>query len=174
VTAAARSGTVSNPSAKELRQAAGQLAQALGAATQSSLDKQALDELRHIHSLSEQIKNSVDDLEGAIKQQTRLQSLRWALDHIKTVDNFSFEVDPTLSYTGYARDFISDLLWAAMRRQGKWCKQCMMEHDPYGPSKSKKQRAADFRTAIEDEVHALVGIKPTFEEQADGWAVFIK
>jgi hypothetical protein len=137
------------------------------------LDKQALDELRHIHSLAEQIKNSVDDLEFAVKQQTKLQSLRWALDNLETVDSFSFQVDPDLDHTGNAEDFIKDMLWYAMKGDGINCWNCMLHYDEDEPSKSKKQRAAEFREAIADEVHMLVGIRPRQEEFPEGWAMFI-
>jgi hypothetical protein len=105
--------------AVQVRQASEQLAGALEAAAATGLSQEAVAELKHIHSLADQVNTT-------LKKEARLQALRWALANVKQMyqsssgllEDFTYTYDWSNKSTTTASDAVICTLLSAMMDNG--------------------------------------------------------
>jgi hypothetical protein len=153
----------------QVRQAAEQLAEAMEAAAGTGLSQEAVAELKHIHSLAEQVNTT-------LKKEARLQALRWALTNVKAMnqsgswllEDFTYTYNWSTNTTMKASEAITSALLSAMEDRG----YVFQKKLPQG--KDAHDQAARARNTLKLQVYRLTGIQPRLVDDGDkGWSIYI-
>jgi hypothetical protein len=138
--------------------------------------KDAVVDLQPDLSNIKEVKAAVEILESTLKQQGRLQALRWALANVTLVEN--------VYYSGESfQSFAKRLLLAAMKNNGQYLpgptvesymQQRYSREEAVRQISYKEQENKEARTKIVANIHTLTGIAPRLVDQGDkGWAIYI-
>ena len=157
-------------SSTRLTIAAHELVHAAAEATNNSslaLSKDAIDELRHLHSALDQVSTKLDK----VLVEGRMQRLQWAMQNAHIIRKFEyciFNSDGTVKYHLQSADLAVQFFAIIMEGHGR-----MDLPNPYGilpTGATSTTNLAECEKLFQEkfirQIHGLTGIKPTFKQNA--------
>ena len=115
-----------------------------------------------VKSINE-LKEEVVDLSDTVLEQTRIQSLQWAISNAELNCFNYYEKSSPLKSTSLVRS----ILFSFMTGRGYYINDKSLKSFYY----SNEVGEAEFRTALVSQIYELTGDKPRLEKDSGGWAI---
>lgn len=120
------------------------------------------------------LKADVAALTGKIAQQTKTQSLEWAIANVSLVDEFKYEPKKGESFVR-SHGLIRDILLAFRQGEGYYIYGMAVDNsgrEHFYNEEARKTGVQNFRTKLIAQIQKLTGIKPRMAAAAQGDAIF--
>ena len=116
------------------------------------------------------LKEEVAGLGSAIAVQTKNQKLQWAIDN-SGLNSFHFFVKGTYQKVE-SSSFVKTILLFFRQGLGQYItNRSMINYDGYG-NRNMEEGEKQFRDALSEQIHKLLGQKPRISVAADGYAIY--
>ena len=121
-------------------------------------------------TIAKSIAEFKDEVVKAVLQQTKVQTLQWAITNAELGAFSFFEKD---HFGGsYSTTLVQKILMTFMSNCGLYVNDKSITSQRNGSWDNSESAEADFREALSNQIYKLTGQKPRFEKDSKGWAIF--